>query len=65
MGYPTTTVIGGYDHQRRLGKDTNKILEHHHGQNFWVFNFCPTTENTYPDSVFKGRVSRYPFLDHL
>ncbi|KAI0764871.1 phosphatases II [Fomes fomentarius] len=61
MGYPATGIEGFYRNRR---EDAKKFLEHHHGKNFWVFNFCPVKENSYPESVFDGRVSRYPFPDH-
>ncbi|KAI0659244.1 phosphatases II [Cubamyces menziesii] len=61
MGYPATGIEGLYRNRR---EDAKKFLDHHHGKNYWVFNFCPVRENTYPDSVFEGRVSRYPFPDH-
>ncbi|KAI1798117.1 phosphatases II [Ganoderma leucocontextum] len=61
MGYPASGVEGLYRNRR---EDAKKFLEHHHGKNYWVFNFCPVKENAYPASVFDGRVSRYPFPDH-
>ena len=61
MGYPASGVEGLYRNRR---EDAKKFLEHHHGRNFWVFNFCPVKENSYSPSVFDGRVSRYPFPDH-
>ncbi|THH32547.1 hypothetical protein EUX98_g1630 [Antrodiella citrinella] len=61
MGYPAIGMEGMYRNRR---EDAKKFLEHHHGDNYWVFNFCPTKENSYPNSVFDGRVSRYPFPDH-
>ncbi|KAI0711274.1 phosphatases II [Earliella scabrosa] len=61
MGYPASGIEGFYRNRR---EDAKKFLEHHHGKNFWVFNFCPIKENSYPASVFDGRVSRYPFPDH-
>ncbi|KAI0336859.1 phosphatases II [Cubamyces sp. BRFM 1775] len=61
MGYPATGIEGLYRNRR---EDAKKFLDHHHGKNYWVFNFCPVRENAYPDSVFEGRVSRYPFPDH-
>ncbi|KAL1943919.1 hypothetical protein VTO73DRAFT_3737 [Trametes versicolor] len=61
MGYPATGLEGFYRNRR---EDAKKFLDHHHGKNYWVFNFCPVKENSYPSSVFEGRVSRYPFPDH-
>ncbi|RDB30349.1 Phosphatidylinositol 3,4,5-trisphosphate 3-phosphatase and dual-specificity protein phosphatase PTEN [Hypsizygus marmoreus] len=61
MGYPASGIEGWYRNQR---EDTKKFLEHRHGKNFWVFNFCPIRENSYDASLFDGRVSRYPFPDH-
>jgi phosphatidylinositol-3,4,5-trisphosphate 3-phosphatase/dual-specificity protein phosphatase PTEN len=61
MGYPASGIEGLYRNRR---EDAYKFLTHHHGTNFWVFNFCPIKENSYPSSVFDGRVSRYPFPDH-
>ncbi|KAH8083341.1 phosphatases II [Cristinia sonorae] len=61
MGYPAIGFEGMYRNRR---EDAKKFLQHHHGNNYWVFNFCPTKENSYPANVFDGRVSRYPFPDH-
>lgn len=61
MGYPAAGVESFYRNSR---KDAKRFLEHHHGKNYWVFNFCPLRENSYDSSVFDGRVSRYPFPDH-
>ncbi|KAI0694209.1 phosphatases II [Cytidiella melzeri] len=61
MGYPSKGVEGLYRNRR---EDAKKFLEHRHGKNYWVFNFCPVKENSYPASFFDGRVSRYPFPDH-
>ncbi|TFK49457.1 hypothetical protein OE88DRAFT_1633023 [Heliocybe sulcata] len=61
MGYPATGIEGLYRNRR---EDAKKFLEHRHGKNYWIFNFCPIRENSYPASFFDGRVSRYPFPDH-
>lgn len=61
MGYPASGVESLY---RNDGDDVRKFLDHRHGKNYWVFNFCPLNENSYPASLFDGRVSRYPFPDH-
>ncbi|KII91188.1 hypothetical protein PLICRDRAFT_156068 [Plicaturopsis crispa FD-325 SS-3] len=61
MGYPASGLEGLYRNRR---EDAKRFLEHRHGKNFWVFNFCPVKENSYPASFFDGRVSRYPFPDH-
>lgn len=61
MGYPASGIESLYRNRR---EDAKRFLEHRHGKNFWVFNFCPVNENTYPSSVVDGRVSRYPFPDH-
>ncbi|KAG9048212.1 Telomerase protein component 1 [Tulasnella sp. UAMH 9824] len=61
MGYPASGVESLY---RNDGDDVRKFLDHRHGKNYWVFNFCPLNENSYPASMFDGRVSRYPFPDH-
>ncbi|KLO17639.1 hypothetical protein SCHPADRAFT_867729 [Schizopora paradoxa] len=61
MGYPASGAEGIYRNRR---DDAKKFLEHRHGKDFWIFNFCPTSENSYPSSFFEGRVSRYPFPDH-
>ncbi|KAG6880011.1 hypothetical protein C0992_008218 [Termitomyces sp. T32_za158] len=61
MGYPAEGVEGWYRNRR---EDAKKFLEHRHGKNFWVFNFCPILENSYDKSIFGGRVSRFPFPDH-
>lgn len=61
MGYPASGLEAFYRNRR---EDAKRFLDHRHGKNFWVFNFCPVAENSYPESVFDGRVSRYPFPDH-
>ena len=61
MGYPASGVEGLYRNKR---EDAKKFLDTRHGKNYWVFNFCPVVENSYPSSVFEDRVSRYPFPDH-
>ncbi|KAG9003093.1 Telomerase protein component 1 [Tulasnella sp. 427] len=61
MGYPASGMESLY---RNDGEDVRKFLDHRHGKNYWVFNFCPLNENSYPASMFDGRVSRYPFPDH-
>ncbi|KAF8067782.1 hypothetical protein FPV67DRAFT_1669665 [Lyophyllum atratum] len=61
MGYPAGGIEGWYRNRR---DDAKKFLEHRHGKNYWVFNFCPIRENSYDPSFFDGRVSRYPFPDH-
>ena len=61
MGYPAIGFEGMYRNRR---EDAKRFLQHHHGDNYWVFNFCPAAENSYSSSVFDGRVSRYPFPDH-
>ncbi|KAJ6571746.1 phosphatases II [Mycena capillaripes] len=61
MGYPAEGLESFYRNNR---EDAKKFLEHRHGKNFWVFNFCPIRENSYSASFFDGRVSRYPFPDH-
>lgn len=61
MGYPASGMEGLYRNRR---EDAKKFLDHRHGKNYWVFNFCPVKENSYPVSYFEGRVSRYPFPDH-
>ncbi|KAF8189335.1 protein-tyrosine phosphatase-like protein [Pholiota molesta] len=53
--------LGLYRNRR---EDAIRFLEHRHGKNYWVFNFCPIKENSYEADVFEGRVSRYPFPDH-
>ncbi|KAK7019030.1 phosphatases II [Favolaschia claudopus] len=66
MGYPAEGFESFYrnnreDAKRQVGP---YFLEHRHGKNFWVFNFCPIRENSYSADFFDGRVSRYPFPDH-
>ena len=61
MGFPATGVEGMYRNRREHAK---KFLDYRHGKNYWVFNFCPLRENSYPAGFFEGRVSRYPFPDH-
>ncbi|KAK0459561.1 uncharacterized protein EV420DRAFT_1269032 [Desarmillaria tabescens] len=61
MGYPASGMEGLY---RNRKEDAKKFLDHRHGKDYWVFNFCPVKENSYPRSYFEGRVSRYPFPDH-
>jgi hypothetical protein len=61
MGFPAVGVQSIYRNHRA---DVQRFLAARHGSDFWVFNFCPLTENAYHESVFQGRVSRYPFPDH-
>ena len=61
MGYPASGVEGLYRNKR---EDAKRFLDTRHGKHYWVFNFCPVAENSYPSSVFEDRVSRYPFPDH-
>ena len=61
MGYPASGIEGLYRNHKR---DAVKFLESRHGNNYWVYNFCPIKENSYDASIFGGRVSRYPFPDH-
>ncbi|CAA7268470.1 unnamed protein product [Cyclocybe aegerita] len=61
MGYPASGIEGLY---RNRKEDAVRFLEHRHGKNFWIFNFCPIKENSYDAAAFGGRVSRYPFPDH-
>ena len=61
MGFPAAGIEALYRNRR---EDAKRFLEHRDGKNFLVFNFCPIKENSYPASVFDGRVSRYPFPDH-
>ncbi|KAF5351028.1 hypothetical protein D9756_008419 [Leucocoprinus leucothites] len=61
MGYPATGLEGYYRNRR---EDVKKFLDHRHGENYWIYNFCPLGENSYDPSEFEGRVSRYPFPDH-
>ncbi|KXN85563.1 Phosphatidylinositol 3,4,5-trisphosphate 3-phosphatase and dual-specificity protein phosphatase PTEN [Leucoagaricus sp. SymC.cos] len=61
MGYPAKGFEGYYRNRR---EDVKKFLDHRHGENYWIFNFCPLGENSYDASEFEGRVSRFPFPDH-
>ena len=61
MGFPAVGVESIYRNHRA---DVQRFLSARHGSDFWVFNFCPLRENAYHESVFGGRVSRYPFPDH-
>ncbi|KAH7099733.1 phosphatases II, partial [Auriculariales sp. MPI-PUGE-AT-0066] len=61
LGFPAAGIEGYYRNKR---EDVKKFLDTRHGDKYWVFNLCPMTENSYPASVFYGRVSRHPFPDH-
>ncbi|KZV80696.1 phosphatases II [Exidia glandulosa HHB12029] len=61
MGFPAEGIEGYYRNRREHVK---KFLDSRHKDNYWVFNLCPLTENSYPASYFEGRVSRHPFPDH-
>ncbi|KAG5645498.1 hypothetical protein DXG03_005907 [Asterophora parasitica] len=61
MGYPANGIEGWYRNRR---EDAKKFLDHRHGKDYWVFNFCPLRENSYDSGFFDGRVSRFPFPDH-
>ncbi|KAI6032431.1 hypothetical protein EDC04DRAFT_2898130 [Pisolithus marmoratus] len=52
MGFPATGLESIYRNRRA---DVQRFLSARHGQDFWVFNFCPTTENLYDESVFDGK----------
>jgi phosphatidylinositol-3,4,5-trisphosphate 3-phosphatase and dual-specificity protein phosphatase PTEN len=61
MGFPAVGVEGLYRNSR---KDVKRFLDTRHQDKYYVFNFCPLAENSYPAETFNGRVSRYPFPDH-
>ncbi|CAG7850685.1 SubName: Full=Related to Phosphatidylinositol-3,4,5-trisphosphate 3-phosphatase PTEN {ECO:0000313/EMBL:CCA69709.1} [Serendipita indica DSM 11827] len=61
MGYPAEGLERYYRNPR---EDAKRLLDTRHGDKYRVFNFCPIRENSYPASVFDGRVSRYPWPDH-
>ncbi|KAF8327742.1 uncharacterized protein EI90DRAFT_2927531 [Cantharellus anzutake] len=61
MGFPAQGMEAFYRNNRH---DARKFIEHRHGHDYWVFNFCPIQENSYPAEFFRGHVSRYPFPDH-
>lgn len=61
MGFPANGFEGFYRNRR---EDAKKFLDHRHNGKYWIFNFCPLTENSYDEQFFHGRVSRYPFPDH-
>ncbi|KAG9004722.1 Telomerase protein component 1 [Tulasnella sp. JGI-2019a] len=61
MGYPASGITALY---RNRADEAKTFLQHRHGNKYWVFNLCPTCENSYPSSLFEDRVSRYPFPDH-
>ncbi|GJJ07172.1 hypothetical protein Clacol_001372 [Clathrus columnatus] len=61
MGFPAEGFEGFYRNRR---EDARKFLDHRHKDSYWIFNFCPLTENSYDEQFFYGRVSRYPFPDH-
>ncbi|KAF8499993.1 phosphatases II [Gautieria morchelliformis] len=61
MGFPAEGLEGFYRNKRGHAK---RFLDHRHRDKYWIFNFCPLTENSYDAAIFYGRVSRYPFPDH-
>ncbi|KAF8507851.1 hypothetical protein BU17DRAFT_78047 [Hysterangium stoloniferum] len=61
MGFPAEGLESLYRNRR---EDAKKFLEHRHKDNYWIFNFCPLSENLYDGATFNGRISRYPFPDH-
>ncbi|KAF9019766.1 phosphatases II [Hymenopellis radicata] len=63
MGYPASGIEGLYRNNRA---DVKRFLTERHGKAFWVWNFCPLSESGggYEESVFDGRVSRWPWPDH-
>ena len=61
MGFPAAGVEALYRNRR---EDARRFLEARHGKDYWVFNFCPLRENSYPAELFGGRVNRFPFPDH-
>ncbi|KAI6032432.1 hypothetical protein EDC04DRAFT_2605178 [Pisolithus marmoratus] len=56
-GFSATGLESIYRNRRA---DVQRFLSARHGQDFWVFNFCPTTENSYDESVFDGRRPTVP-----
>ncbi|KAF8734956.1 phosphatase, partial [Rhizoctonia solani] len=61
MGFPADGIEALYRNRR---EDAKRFLDERHKDNYWIFNFCPLKENSYPKEYFHGRVSRYPFPDH-
>ncbi|CAE6456640.1 unnamed protein product [Rhizoctonia solani] len=61
MGFPADGLEALYRNRR---EDARRFLDERHKDNYWIFNFCPLKENSYPKEYFHGRVSRYPFPDH-
>ncbi|CAE6480223.1 unnamed protein product [Rhizoctonia solani] len=61
MGFPADGLEALYRNRR---EDAKRFLDERHRDNYWIFNFCPLKENSYPKEYFHGRVSRYPFPDH-
>ncbi|KAG8885369.1 large subunit of alpha-aminoadipate reductase [Tulasnella sp. 331] len=61
MGYPASGLAALY---RNRADEAKVFLQHRHQDKYWIFNFCPIYENSYPSSLFDDRVSRYPFPDH-
>ncbi|KAG9104575.1 Telomerase protein component 1 [Ceratobasidium sp. 392] len=61
MGFPADGLEALYRNRR---EDARQFLDERHKDNYWIFNFCPLKENSYPEEYFYNRVSRYPFPDH-
>ncbi|KAG8781483.1 Telomerase protein component 1 [Ceratobasidium sp. 428] len=61
MGFPADGLEALYRNRR---EDARRFLDERHKDNYWIFNFCPLKENSYPGEYFYNRVSRYPFPDH-
>ena len=59
MGFPSVGREGLY---RNHSDEVYRFFETRHSDKYKVYNLC--SERTYDETVFHGRVARYPFDDH-
>eukprot|EP01129_Flabellula_baltica_P001999 TRINITY_DN11878_c0_g1_i1.p1 TRINITY_DN11878_c0_g1~~TRINITY_DN11878_c0_g1_i1.p1 ORF type:complete len:673 (+),score=130.84 TRINITY_DN11878_c0_g1_i1:54-2072(+) len=59
MGFPSEGREAVY---RNPMNQVRNFLDHHHDENYWVYNLC--IERRYAPAKFDYRVSVYPFADH-
>jgi hypothetical protein len=60
-GFPAIGIEHMYRNPRY---EIKRFLDHHHPENYKVFNFCCEYGRGYEPSVYNGNVERYPFKDH-
>ncbi|PRP85600.1 putative TPIP alpha lipid phosphatase [Planoprotostelium fungivorum] len=61
MGFPSVGMESVYRNPRH---DVKKFFERRHPNGYKVYNLCGESGRHYEASVFNGRVSYFPFMDH-